>query len=115
HKCVVFSPDGKLLASPCEPSADRSAVKVWDALSGKQLLALQGDINTETVAFSADSKRLAAAGQDKRVRVWDAATGKKLLTLKGHKYSVESVAFSPDGRHLASASMTLQASASHPP
>jgi WD40 repeat protein len=107
RKCVAFSPDGKLLASPCEPSADRSAVKVWDALSGKQLLALRGDINTETVLFSADSKRLAAAGQDRRGRVWDAATGKELFILRGHKYSIVSVAFSPDGRHLASASMTF--------
>ena len=38
-----------------------------------------------------------------RVKVWDAATGQEILTLKGHTSDVTSVAFSPDGRRLASA------------
>ena len=36
--------------------------------------------------------------------VWDAATGQRILTLKGHNGWVRSVAFSPDGKRLASAS-----------
>ena len=37
------------------------------------------------------------------VKVWDAQTGQELLTLKGHTGDVASVAFSPDGKRLASA------------
>jgi tetratricopeptide (TPR) repeat protein len=37
------------------------------------------------------------------VRVWEAATGQELLTLKGYIGEVHDVAFSPDGRRLASA------------
>ena len=40
------------------------------------------------------------------MKVWDAATGQEILTLKGHTGSVKSVAFSPDGKRLASASWT---------
>lgn len=56
-------------------------------------------------------KRLASAGgnysppyhQPGEVKVWDAATGQELLTLKGSALVARSVAFSPDGKRLASA------------
>ena len=38
------------------------------------------------------------------MRIWDSMTGKELLALKGHADGVYSVAFSPDGQRLASAS-----------
>jgi hypothetical protein len=38
------------------------------------------------------------------VKVWDASTGQELLSLKGHTREVSGVAYSPDGRRLASAS-----------
>ena len=41
---------------------------------------------------------------DKTVKVWDAASGQELLTLKGHTDGVDSVAWSPDGKRLATAS-----------
>ena len=37
------------------------------------------------------------------VEVWDAVTGQEILTFKGHTDEVYCVAFSPDGRRLASA------------
>ncbi|KAH7117476.1 hypothetical protein EDB81DRAFT_892342 [Dactylonectria macrodidyma] len=49
-------------------------------------------------------RRLASASGDETVKVWDAATGHCQATLKGHSGWVHSVAFSPDGQRLASAS-----------
>jgi hypothetical protein len=45
-----------------------------------------------------------SAGRAGNVRVWDAHTGQETLTLKGHADMVRSLAFSPDGQRLASAS-----------
>jgi WD40 repeat protein len=41
---------------------------------------------------------------DETIRLWDTATGELQQTLKGHLFSVNSVAFSPDGRIVASGS-----------
>jgi WD40 repeat protein len=56
------------------------------------------------VAFSPDSRTVAAGGPDGKVRLWDVATGKLKETLEGHGSEVYSVAFSPDGKTLASVS-----------
>ena len=51
--------------------------------------------NGETV-ISGDRER------DRSVRLWDVETGTLLKTLKGHRYTVESVSFSPDGKTIVS-------------
>jgi WD40 repeat protein len=51
--------------------------------------------------FSASRKRLATGSWDNTARISDAAGGQKMLTLRGHAGFVESVAFSPDGKRLA--------------
>jgi eukaryotic-like serine/threonine-protein kinase len=45
---------------------------------------------------------LASSGLDGLVKVWDTARGRLLHTLRGHQEAVYCVAYSPDGRRLAS-------------
>src|SRR5205807_1159706 len=111
---VAFSPDGKRLASAGRggpsPMGQDSRVKVWDAQTGQELLALKGAIGDYSgVAFSPDGQRLTSASDDKTAKVWDAQTGQQPLTLQNALPLKEgtaidtSVAFSPDGKRLASA------------
>ena len=48
------------------------------------------------------ARRFASAGSDQTVKLWDAATGKPLIGIKGHTDFIWDVAFSPDGRIIAS-------------
>ncbi len=54
-------------------------------------------------AFSADGK-IPATATSKNIKLWEVATGKELATLNGHTDLVWSLAFSPDGKTLASGS-----------
>ena len=111
-RSIAFSPDGKQLASG---SLDKT-VKLWDVIRGREIVPLNGPIGgVFSVAFSPDGKRLAAAGEDEMVSIWDLDTASEPRTpvsgltptpiLHGHAGAVLSVAFSPDGERLASASL----------
>ncbi|HVF11179.1 MAG TPA: hypothetical protein VNA16_10270 [Abditibacteriaceae bacterium] len=74
---LVFSPDGKLLASPMQAGG-----KLWSVATGKVLRALphHGGLLPEPVAFSPDSKVL-AQGYGGTVELRSALTGVLLSTL----------------------------------
>jgi len=95
---VRFSPDGKRLAS-C--SFDYS-VRLWDAEQPRPLKTLAGHKQSCVgLDYSPDGKLIASGGDDSTIRYWRASDGAPLKTVdNGHH--VDKVAFSRDGRWLAS-------------
>ncbi|EJF55871.1 WD40 repeat-like protein, partial [Dichomitus squalens LYAD-421 SS1] len=98
-RCVVFSPDGRLLLSTGD-----NAVKIWDADTGATVQSLEGHEGRVTGAcFSPCGKYIASGSNDKTVRVWRTSDGACLTTLSDHGHWVSHVAFTPDGTMLWSA------------
>lgn len=106
---LALSPDGKTLAT----TTSSGKVLLWD-LSGRTvggqrfseiLAAHTGAVRS--VAFSPDGASLASSGADGTVRLWNVRSGELRGTLHGHQTDVEQVAFSADGKLLASCSKGL--------
>jgi WD40 repeat protein len=115
---VAVSPDGKSLAAGLwagrvESSAGNDIV-IADVSTGKLTVTLKGhDGGIQAVDFSPDGKLLASGGMDGTARVWEIAGARARATLRfprlrkqlGTEWPITiiSVAFSPDGRTLATA------------
>jgi WD40 repeat protein/uncharacterized caspase-like protein len=82
---MVFSPDGKLLATGTYRS---NTIKLWETATNRKLrdLSSSGQVTmtlAPAIAFSRDSRLIAASGSDNTVTVWDVLSGRELQRLGG--------------------------------
>jgi WD40 repeat protein len=106
---IAWSPDGLTLAS----STKDSLIRLWNPESGQLLRSFEWqDDYVKCFAWSPDS-RLIASGHDARttssrgrrtIRIWNAQTMQLLQTISEDVWGqISSLAWSPDGRSIASA------------
>jgi WD40 repeat protein len=104
HLAVAVSPNGARIAA-----ADRhEGVSIMEAATGRQVASLPlptAWLEKRALAYSPDGRRLAGTAADPReIAIWDTQTYQRVGLLAGHEATVNSVAFSRDGRRLVSAS-----------
>jgi WD40 repeat protein len=118
---LALSPDGKLLGVGgslreenfldivgLRRSRRVGHLRIVETQTGKErwMVGKEQLAEVTALAFSPDSTRLVSVCKgDAAPRIWDTASGKELLALNGHTHIVSAIAFSQDGKTLASASL----------
>ena len=117
---VTFSPDSRLIAL-----SGAVHVVICDAVTGDELSVIQsGTLRANSIIFSPDGSRLSfpsngfggglsdpfgeGLSEGQFTAVWDAVTGMPIFRLEGHSGAIQSVAFSPDGKRIATAANSDQ-------
>ncbi|TFY66244.1 hypothetical protein EVG20_g4846 [Dentipellis fragilis] len=107
---VAFSSDGKHIVS----GSDDTTIHIWDAQTGAKLSRIIGHFApVNSVAFSPNGKYIVSGHNRKKIMaipdsenmiisIWDAQTGAECSKISGRFVSVNSVAFSFDGRCVVS-------------
>jgi WD40 repeat protein len=117
---LTFSPDNKRLVTasmiPVGLYQAKGLIKTWDIPNGKEIMALPLEelLIPYSVAFSPDGKNLVSGfhvvpnrqggfvKEAGAVKVWDASSGTEVMTMTSQDGPVFCVAFSPDGKLIAS-------------
>lgn len=113
---LVFSPDGRLLATATMRS---NTIKLWETATGRELRNLstgsQGGLTlSPSFAFSGDSRLLAAPAGNNEVKVWEVTSGREVQTLAGSQGSllasigVYFIGFGANGRTVVTVSDAIR-------
>lgn len=107
-QCVAVSPDGRTIASGSGSYAEVTGVsdnniRLWDLNTGRAVVTLSGhQAQIIGLAFSPDGNRLVSGARDKSIRIWSVSAGNDIRIFSTK--ATNSVAFSPDGKMVASSS-----------
>ena len=99
---VAWSPDGRYLAGVGDTLHATVQLFVWETGSGQLIFSTPAN-NWSSFAWSPDSQRLALA-RERLVEIWEPSRGLKVLEYQGHPTLVWSLAWSPRGDLITSAS-----------
>jgi WD40 repeat protein len=99
--CAVFGPGGKTLLTAVSGTA---TVRIWDVATGEAIASPESVVSLFPPAVSPDGKTFLVRTVSSRAQLWDIATGQSIGQPLEHPGGVEAVAFSPDGKTVATTS-----------
>ncbi|KAK3837885.1 MAG: WD40-repeat-containing domain protein [Linnemannia elongata] len=103
--CIAYSPSGDRIAT----SSEDGTARIWDPATGNELKCVRHEGSVTSVAFSPFAYQIATSIADWSIWLWNVAANAPNQqavghVLLGHTAPVLCIAYSPDGRFLASGS-----------
>jgi WD40 repeat protein len=101
---VVFSPDGRLIATA---AGYGGTATTWEVARKRRLMTIQlhdptdQNYSVQDIAFSPDGSLLATGDTEKQVRFWQVDSGREYRKPSTNLQVVNAVTFSPDGTLVA--------------
>ena len=97
---LAYSPSGLYVAAGC----DGGSVEIWDTVTGDHLKTLSTTEDVYSVTYGLDDQHLASGSRNGEVVIWSnvRATSPSSRIIGDATGIVNSVAYSPDGRYIAS-------------
>jgi glucose repression regulatory protein TUP1 len=105
--CVVFSNDGRLLATGSDKCANLFNVETGEYIANLVDSSTKKpgeDLFIRSVAFSPDDRYLVAGAEDCIIKVWEITTRQLIMSLTGHTLDIYSILFTSDGERMVSGS-----------
>jgi WD40 repeat protein len=96
--CAALAPDGKLVVA----GAPEGTIVTLDLAGNRHSVLPQLAPQLLAIAVNPASGMFATATDDRLVKLWETASGKPRATWSGHTRQITALAFSPDGKTLAS-------------
>ncbi|PWB69814.1 MAG: hypothetical protein C3F07_18405 [Anaerolineales bacterium] len=93
---VIVSSDGQWIAS----TGYDQVVRIWDSVSGVQLLEIPLDSNGSAISFNEDNSRIVTADEDGNVGIWDISSLKTRASYIEFTEFVREADFTPSGESL---------------
>jgi WD40 repeat protein len=100
---MAISPDGKYIVAGVDDTAQSNTeLYIWTTDTGRTIR--HSTQNVTKLAWSPDSTLIASSDSStNNIQIWNALTGEQLITYKGHTTQVNAIAWSTDGKYIASA------------
>ncbi len=98
---VAFHPNHRHLFS----ASWDATVRLWDFKTGNEIKRWTHPKDVNGLALSRDLGTMLTGCDDEKARLWNVNTGDEIRAFTGHTNYVYTVAFAPDGRHIASGSV----------
>ncbi len=96
---ILSLPDGMIAITWMQDGT----TELWEPIDDKLISTLEGQTDFNST-FSISSEGIIAGGVKNKIKLWKVSNGKLIHTIEGHGDEIKSLAFSPDGKLLASGS-----------